>query len=402
MAGNGQQIIVLNRSLMLGDFLKFGIGFSSKEDSKSAAVEAINTALKSFRVFEDPVFSMIFTTAGYDQEAVVKTAKELLGNSKFAGICGGGILTSHGMLDQGVGVLTVAGKLKAETTLQICGNTDPREVGETAGRDLLKSGISEGTVFIFPESLSKNISEMITGLYNIMGPDYTYVGGGSGDNFNSKNSYQFTDEGAEEGALAVALVDGLSIKTCLGHGWKPKMVPLIINQVHNKRIFEINGRTAWDIYCEEADTFNPYELKKYGIPNPLGFPDLSGNYLIRDPIEINPDGSMDFITEISRYSVGYLMEADLEAILRNTREVALRTLKSGKKPSFVLVFNCLFRYNIVNREFKEEFDVLKDVFGEDVPIFGVLTFGEVGSYFDVPILQNKSLIITAVYDDMGD
>ena len=111
-------------------------------------------------------------------------------------------------------------------------------LGRLAGKELLKSGISRGTVFIFPESLSNNISEMITGLYNIMGPDYTYVGGGSGDNFNSKNSYQFTDEGAEEGALAVALVDGLSIKTCLGHGWKPKMVPMIMNEVHDKRILK--------------------------------------------------------------------------------------------------------------------------------------------------------------------
>ena len=379
--------------------MNFGIGFSTEEDSKSATNEAFNTALKCSG---DPVFSIIFTTDEYDQEAVVKTAKKFLGNSKFAGICGGGILTSQGMLKQGVGVLTVAGKIKAETTLQICGDTDPTEVGEAAGKELLKSGISRGNVFIFPESLSNNISEMITGLYNIMGPGYTYVGGGSGDNFNSKDSYQFTDEGAEKGALAVALVDGLSIKTCLGHGWKPKMVPLIMNEVHDKKIVEINGRSAWDVYCEEADAFNPCELKKYGITNPLGFPDFSGNYIIRDPIKINPDGSMDFISEISSYSVGYLMESNLEGILQNTREVAQNTLKAGEKPRFVLVFTCLFRYNIVNREFKEEFDILKDVFGEDVPIFGVLTFGEVGSYFEVPILQNKTLIITAVYDDMGD
>ena len=107
---------------------------------------------------------------------------------------------------------------------------------------------------------------------------------------------------------------------------------------------------------------------------------------------------MEFITEISRYSVGYLMEADLENIIHNTREVAQDALKAGKKPSFVLIFNCIFRYNIVNREFKEEeFDILREVFGKDVPIFGVLTFGEVGSYFDVPILQNKTLIVTAVY-----
>ncbi len=379
--------------------MNFGIGFSTNEDSKSAAVEAITKALRSSG---DPVFSMIFTTNEYDQETVVKTAKKFLGNSKFAGICGGGILTSHEMLDQGVGVLTITGNIKTETTLQVCGDTDPMEVGEMAGKDLLKSGISKGTVFIFPESLSKNISEMITGLYNIMGPGYTYIGGGSGDTFHSKNSYQFTDEGASEGALAVALVDGLSIKTCFGHGWKPKMVPLIMNEVQGKRIFEINGRKIGDVYREESDVFNSDEIKKYGMINPLGFPDISGNYLLRDPIRINPDGSMDFITEISRFSVGYLMEADLDDILKNTREVAKRTLKEGEKPCFVLVFNCLFRYNIVNRKFKGELNVLKKVFGEDVPIFGVLTFGEVSSYFDVPILQNKTLIITAVYDDMGD
>lgn len=375
--------------------MNFGIGFSKLEDSEAAAGEAIKKALKSSG---EPVFTMIFTTDSYNQELIIKTAKTFLGNSKLAGICGGGLISSEGVVDHGVGVLVMGGpELKAETSLQLCESRDPREVGESAGETLLKSGISNGAVFIFPESSSKHISEMITGIYNVMGPDYTYMGGGSGDNFNSKNSYQFTEEGASEGALAVALVEGLSLETSFGHGWKPKNVPLIMNVARNKRVTEINGRRAVDVCREESDVFEPEKLKKCGLLNPLGFPDLSNNFIIRDPIEINPDGSMDFITEISPYSVGYIMEADKEDLISKTREMALKTLRSTEKPLFVLVFHCVFRHTIMEGSNADALKALNDVFEGDVPIFGVLTFGEVGSYFDVPIVQNKTMMITTFY-----
>lgn len=61
-----------------------------------------------------------------------------------------------------------------------------------------------------------------------------------------------------------------------------------------------------------------------------------------------------------------------------------------------MVFNCLFYYNLVKR--KSKGISLRDIF-HDVPVFGVLTFGEVGSYSEVPMLQNKTLIIAAVYGD---
>lgn len=376
--------------------MKFGIGFSSSENSKTAAEEALNEALKSVI---DPVFTIIFTTEGYNHEKVIKIAKKLLGNSKLAGICGGGLITSDDVIYQGVGVLIMGGKnLRSETSLQMGGSRDPREVGKTAGEELLKSGISKGTVFIFHESSSKNISEMITSLYNVMGPDYTYMGGASGNNFNSDNSYQFTDEGASEEALAVAVVEGLSFERGFGHGWKPKNVPLIMNEAKNKRIIEINGRKAVDVCGEESDEFKPQELKKYGLLNPLGFPDLSNNFIIRDPIEINQDGSMEFITEISRYSVGYLMKANSDDLISNTKQMALETMRS-RKPLFVLIFHCIFRHMIMKRSNVNGLNILKDVFGKDVPIFGVLTFGEVGSYFDIPLVLNKTMMIVAFYQN---
>ncbi|MCC7550104.1 MAG: FIST C-terminal domain-containing protein [Methanobacterium sp.] len=376
--------------------MQFGIGFSSSDKSKTAAEEALTEALKHV---VDPVFAIIFTTNGCNHETVIKTAKKFLENSKLAGICGGGIITSEGVMYQGVGVLIMGGTdLRAETSFQIYGSRDPREVGESAGEELLKSGILKGTVFIFHESSSKNISETITGLYNVMGPDYIYMGGGSGDNFNSNHSYQFTNEGVSEGALAVALVEGLSFENGFGHGWRPKNVPLIMNEATNKKIIEINGRRAADVCAEESDNFEPQKLKKYGLLNPLGFPDLSNNFLIRDPIKINPDGSMEFITEISRYSVGYLMEAGYDDLIISTIKMARKTLRN-EKPLLVLIFHCIFRHMIMENLEIDGINVLKDVFGEDVPIFGVLTFGEIGSYFDVPVVQNKTMMITAFYHE---
>ncbi|MCK5097426.1 MAG: FIST C-terminal domain-containing protein, partial [Desulfobacteraceae bacterium] len=56
----------------------------------------------------------------------------------------------------------------------------------------------------------------------------------------------------------------------------------------------------------------------------------------------------------------------------------------GALPKLVFMFSCLGRKMVLGRRTHEEIDAVKEVFGNDVPIIGLYTYGEFG-----PIDKNK-------------
>lgn len=371
--------------------MKVGFGYSNLEDSKQAGIDAIENALK---YSGKPSLTFLFTTDAYDQSTVFNSVKNAVGDSKIVGFCGGGIITPEGVLRQGVGVLTITGeKLHIETTLQKGLDQNPNNCGEIAGQDIIKAGFDKGTVFVFPDGFAANVPEALRGLYNVMGPDFKYAGGGAGDNLKFFKTYQFTEKGVESESLAVAIIDGIEIQIGIGHGWKPKMDPMVITNSEDKRVIEINGISAFDSYCEQIGDIEIEKFPEYGMKHPLGFPDISGNYLIRDPLNLNSDNSINFVTEVPKNAVGNIMEGEIPDLIDTAGQVALKVIQNVEKPNFVLLFDCISRYLLMGEDFEKELEKIKEVIGPDIPLIGALTFGEVGSYTDVPLLHNKTTVI---------
>jgi hypothetical protein len=248
-------------------------------------------------------------------------------------------------------------------------------------------------VVVLPDGFGTNISEAVRGLYNIMGPDFGYVGGGAGDNLKFFKTYQFTEVGIKSDALAVALLNGLIIQTGISHGWKPEGEPLVITDAKGKKVIEIDGRPAFDVYSERLGGINKNKFPEYGMKYPLGFPDISGNYLIRDPLSVNPDKSIDFITEVPRNAVGNIMSCDMAELIETAEEVAKTTARKVEKPRFALLFDCISRCMLMGKEFEKEIKIIRESIGIGVPLLGALTFGEVGSYVDVPLFHNRTIVL---------
>lgn len=372
--------------------MKVGIGWSKVDNSRQAAEEAAKEAVISSG---KPALTFLFQTDTYEQEAVFAAVGEVVGDSKIAGFCCGGLITKDGVLTQGVGVCTLSGsELKVATSLQKGISKEPHKVGERAAEELLKSGIDKGTVFVFPDGFGANISEVVRRLYNRMGPDFRYAGGGTGDNLRFFKTYQFTEAGVESDALAVALLDGLAINTAIGHGWKPKGAPLIIGNTDRKKVIEIDGKKAFDAYCERLGRFPLDKFSKIGMKHPLGFPNISGDYLIRDPLVANPDKSIDFVTEIPKNAVGYIMEGKVTDLIETAGTVAKTAAQKVTQPQFILCFDCISRYLLMGEEFEKELEIIRESVGKNIPVIGALTFGEVGSFVGTPLFHNKTLSIT--------
>lgn len=371
--------------------MRTGTSFSDQSDSfragKEAATEAVSASGK-------PAFTFLFTTDNYEQESVYNAVKEVIGDSCLVGICAGGIISGDKLYRKGIGVLTLAGEeIRTATSFQSGLSNEPFSVGERAGEELLASGIDSGTVFVFPDGFSSNIAEMIRGLYNKMGPGYRYVGGGAGDNLKFFKTYQFTENGLGTDSLAVALVSGIDIQTAIGHGWKPFGDPLIITMAQGKKLLEIDGSPAFDAYAERFKEITPPLFSEYGMKYPLGFPDISGNYFIRDPLTLNQDKTIDYVTEVPNNAVGSFMQGQIGELIEASGKVAKKAAAGVAHPQFALVCECVSRYLLMGDEFETELKVMHESIGRQVPLIGILTFGEVGCFDDVPFLHNKTIVI---------
>lgn len=371
--------------------MEVGIAYNTVDNSHQAGEKAAKEAVISSG---KPALTFLFTTDSYDQEVVFTSVKEVVGDSKIVGFCCGGLITSDGVLIQGVGVCTLSGsELKVVTSLQKGLSKAPHTVGEQSAKDLLASGIDKGVIFILPDGFGANISEVVRGLYDRLGPDFRYIGGGAGDNLRFFKTYQFTEAGVESDAVAVALLDGLEIQTAIGHGWNPIGAPLIIGNVEGKKVIEIDGEMAFDTYSKRLGEIPLDKFQEYGMKYPFGFPNISGKYLIRDPLTANPDKSINFVTEISRNAVGYIMEGKVSDLIKAAGWVAKTAVQKVSQPQFALCFDCISRYLLMGKEFEKELEIITESIGKNTPIFGALTFGEVGSYDGTPLFHNKTLTI---------
>ncbi len=370
--------------------VKAGVAFSSLPDPVQAGREA---AARAVRDSGPPGLTVLFTTDAYDAQAVLSAVKPEIGASKLVGFCCAGIITVEGVHPQGVGVCTLSGDFRAATTLQKGLSLDPAETGRRTGRALREAGLRRGLVFALPDGFQSHLSEMLLGLFGQLGTDFQFAGGGAGDNLKFFKTYQFTEQGLASDAVAAAAIEGVEIATAIGHGWVPRGEPMVITRASGKTVMEIDGIPAFSAYQKSLGHLSREEFKMQGMLHPLGFPDVFGQYIIRDPVRVGDDGSIEFVTEVPSQAVGNIMDGQIDQLVDTAEDVARRAASSIAAPSFVLLFDCISRVLLMGDRFPEEIRAIRQAVGAGVPLLGALSFGEIGSYVDVPLLHNKTTVI---------
>jgi hypothetical protein len=371
--------------------MKIGTGYSRVLPSREAGGRAAVQALKGSG--PRPAVTFVFTTEGYDQEQVLDSVRSEVGDSRVIGASGAGIVTSEGIFADGVNVMVIAGPgIEAVTAIEDFRPEAPGETGKRLGHKLLAANAATGgTVFVFPDGLAGNIALMLRGLYEVMGPDFKYAGGGTGDNLRFLKTYQFTESGVASGAVAAALLTGVTVGTGVGHGWEPVGSPLVITRAEDKFIHEFDERPAFSVYSERLGGIEPARFPEYGLRHPLGIVDAAGRFVIRDPLRVLSGGTLELVTEVPPRAVAYLMEGRMEKLAEAAREVFRAALSAAGEPGFALFFDCVSRV-LLTRGAVDDVRIGREAFGPAVPVAGMLTFGEVGAYADVPLFHNKALV----------
>ena len=373
--------------------MKIAVSYSQNKNSKKAGEEI---AKKVVKITGQPDLIILYTTEFFNQEDVIAGIKKIVGKAKIIGCCAAGIITKEGVFTDAVGIMSIkSASLKCITEIETNVSKNAREAGVRAGKKLIKNNEKEGTILVLPDGFASNIAEIVKGLYHVMGSDYEYIGGGTGDNLKFFKTYQFNEKKLASDALAVALISGIKLKTRIGHGWQPMGDPLLISKTKGKKIVKIDGKPAFQAYTNYFKDITSKNFSYYGMIHPLGLPNIEGEYIIRDPVKVNDDGSIDCVTEVPENSMVHIMSGNKKILIKAAQKVAKDAVKGFKNPEFVWIFDCISRYVLLGDDYKLELDAIVKTLGKDVPMLGILTFGEVGGRYDgPPLFHNKTLVIT--------
>ncbi len=337
-----------------------------------------------------PSIAFVFSSIHYDQQLMLEGIKSVSGAVSIVGCSTAGEIVTDGPLEnESVSVMLIAsdgeiafypglgtkvkegeraaGKMAAESVLQLAG-----------GKDKLRGFI------MLPDGLAGNGAEIVRGVLDVVGEHFPVVGGSAGDDFRMKETYQYFHGEVRTGdVVGVGLTGDFSYGIGVKHGWGALGRMEKVTRASGNVIHEIEGKPAIEIYekyfGDHAKSLREETLSTLAVSYPLGLHvEGSEEYLIRDPLSVNAEGSITCAAEVPEGgSVRIMMGTRESAIAMASRAAEdARSQLQGKSPKAIFVFNCIARKKLFGARGGEEIDAIKKVLGTDVPLIGFYTYGE--------------------------
>ena len=287
--------------------------------------------------------------------------------------------------------------------------------GRELGEKLLYGyrNVRRNLSIIFSDGLINEGTSLINGLQENLGRSFPLIGGFASDNFTFQKTFQyFNKELLSESCCGVLFGGGINFGLGIKHGWKPLGKMRCANKSRGNIINEIDGRPAVKLYEDylAKDTLElAEELRRISIFYPLGIY-LPGEkeYLLRNVLSVDNDGSLRFQGDVPQGSMVRIMISTKETCLEATRQAIDDSKKSIYNPmtehhkknanNFIIAFSSLSRYLLLRRGAEKELEIIKKGFGQNTPILGLYTHGEVApltaeNYLGKVYLHNQSITI---------
>jgi len=388
-----------------------GIGFSRNLKKEQAAREAAVRAIEV--VGRDKIdLAVVISTIDYSPENTVPVIKDVLSPERLLGCSTAGIILSNSVETQGIAVLVVVSDSIKIGIGNVDGinETNVYDGGITLARRCLTDfgKYSRKAIVLFADGSLKNNTPLITGIQDIFGNVFPIVGGASSDTFRFSSTFQiFQDRVYNHSALGLLLGGAVDIGIGTGHGWRPLGKPRIINEAEGNIIKKIDGQIAANLYKQylgdEFSSLHSNKLSQMAILYPLGI--LVGEkneYLLRNAVDILADGSIVCQGDVPEGAEVHIMIGNKESCKNASLEAAeqARQALGGKEPVLIIVFESIARLKLLGRAAYQEIELVKRVFGYDVPIIGMYSNGEFCPFesvgeFKRSSFQNESIVVVA-------
>jgi hypothetical protein len=392
------------------------VGESTSRSARDAGREAAGSAVG--RLGRAPDILLLFATTGYDQAELLDGVGEVAGRAPISGCSGEGVISQQGSDESSHAVVVMAIASDRATFIPILA-TDLGDSARTCGVALADQVRAHPEcrgqcLLLFPDGIRGNCSELLGSLEESLPYPLVVVGGAAAGNIAALHrTYQYHDGRAFNDAVAAVLVGGdFALETIVSHGSTPIGVVRTVTRSEGATVFEIDGRSAWDVFTEyldgdsaqvdAADLIHMAFAEK--LPPELAGP--SGEYIMHTPFGYDRDtGALMFAGALRQGSKIRIARRDPDRIREGATEAA-RTLAArgkGARPALVMQFDCAGRGRVVFGERATEATVagIQQALGPDIPWLGFYTNGEIAPIKGKTLYHNHTVVLCAFYDGQG-
>jgi diguanylate cyclase (GGDEF)-like protein len=269
-----------------------------------------------------------------------------------------------------------------------------REIGarlrqpDTQAVILLGCGIRNGKT-VFAEALLNAVHSEI--------PEALIAGGQAGDNGQGRRTLVFTGEGVTDRGVAAASLAGpdLSAFNAYTLSWVPIGKKMYITQVEGSRVYAIDGKPPYEIYCHYLgqDVADGLPLAAADFPLML---ERDGVLMAIHATGVNPDGSFEYIHNFhpgEELRFGYCHAGLLALGAERLRE---ELVPMGAEAIFV--YSCVSRKWILGADVMVELQPLCDL----APCAGFFCYGEYfGRPDSRPLFLSQTLTVLGLAEQGG-
>lgn len=293
----------------------------------------------------------------------------------------------------------VLGWPEAVLVRHVAGLSDPEVDFTDSVSAALGDTLESTSLMVWVDGLSSRIAAFLDGLYDVMGADVAYFGGGAGSlSFVQKPSL-FSNQGMlQDHAQLVCMTQPVSLG--VDHGWQPFSGPFVVTQSRGNVVQSLDFQPAFQVYqnqvqADSGQVFRGDNFFDIAKGYPFGMEKADHSLVVRDPI--STDGNaLICVGEVPVNSVVYLLKGQADQLIAAASQGASR-VRAGAGPVFMV--DCISRVLFLQGRFDEELQAVQATVGGR-PVVGALTLGEVANGGDYCLeFYNKTVVLAGLTQD---
>ena len=269
------------------------------------------------------------------------------------------------------------------TEIDLCNVEDSRAAGVALAHTLYRPDLSY--VLLLSDGEKVNGSALIEGINEVYKGKIPVTGGLAGDGSKFKSTLVGLNRVPESGKIAGVGFYGPHIK--IGHGslggWDVFGIERTITKSQGNVLYEIDDTNALAIYKDYLGKY-AHELPGSALLFPLSITLQDNDQpVVRTILSIDDERQcLTFAGDVPVGAKARLMKSNFDRLIDAASQAAEATFTANLNtpPQLALLISCVGRKIILKHRVEEEVEAVSEVFGDQTPLIGFYSYGELSPF----------------------
>ena len=258
-------------------------------------------------------------------------------------------------------------------------------------------------VFVLSDGLNINGSDLVKGLANKLPGDVTITGGLSGDGARFQETLVFAEGTPHSNIVSIVGLYGDRLKVGYGSlgGWDSFGPERTVTRSQGNVLYELDGKSALELYKKYLGE-HAQGLPATGLLFPLSLRIQEDEVpVVRTILSVDEqEQSMTFAGTLPKGAIVRLMKANFDRLIDGAAGAAKTSYEAvgSFSPDLAILISCVGRKLILKQRIEEEVEGVREVLGEQVPLTGFYSYGEISPFTPGAKceLHNQTMTITTL------